>query len=692
MTPKPSVDFAKALRIISRAWGGQDGYVFFPHIDRKKQAETGDRRAGYNENRAFKWPEEKKAILAHMAAHTHHDLYWCPSIFEGPDRQSELAMDEHALWADLDEANPKELRGNQDFKPTIAWESSPGRYQGLWLGNPALGDFQGASWPGNENQRLSYMLGADRSGWDTTQLLRIPGWPNHKPENADRAGKPPIGKLLWERGPLYEMDDFKELPEVRGALTMDKLGEVIESEIDAVDRHKVISRIKLKLNQRARELLAARSAVGPQGSRGDNLWYLIRCLADAGCTVQEIVAIARASVWNKFEGRADEMKRLITEATKALEQRPAEVVEALEEERAPKPRPSRLAAFLKDVKPPTWLVEGIATDGSVGFVAGQPKSFKSWFALDLAISVATGSDFLDYFRVIKPGPVLYIQEEDSAITVKSRSRKIWRGKTMDHMRLIDNGQGVLWEPGNPEMFDPDIDIYCMEGFVASEPEWQEWLDETLAQGMEMPDGSYRPYVLVLIDTLMNVAGDVEENKAQAMTTRIFKPMKVLMRKHGCSLRFVHHMGKGGGENDTRRGGQKLLGSVANHAWSEDSLYITRTGKPGQLKVDFESKSAPEQSYLISGLDNKSWTPVYEPEARTQETVPTARSERRSTPKASKAEGGDPAIIDLLQQGGSWATKDLAAALGKTYHPTYRSLTDMMTQGLIERDGKAWRLK
>jgi hypothetical protein len=681
---EPSITPAKALSIISRAWGSQDGYVFFPHIDREEQIRTGQRRAGFHENRAFKWPEDKSKILAHMKAHTQHDLYWCPSIFEGPDRQSELAMDEHALWADLDEADPKKLRGNSDFKPTIAWESSPGRYQGLWLGNPSLGDFQGASWPGNENQRLSYYLEADRSGWDTTQLLRIPGWPNHKPEYRKNGKTTVIGKLLWERGPMYEMDDFKALPEVKGALTADKLGEIIESEIDGIDRHAVVARVKLKLNQRARDLLSARDAAGPQGTRGDNLWYLTRCLADAGCTVQEIVSIIRGTVWNKFEGRHDEMKRLITEATKAIEQRSPETQEALEEEQTPKPKPQRLAAFLKDVKPPTWLVEGIATDGSVGFLAGAPKSFKSWLALDLALSVSTGADFLDYFRVIRPGPVLYIQEEDSAITVKSRSRKIWRGKTVDKMRLMNGGKDVLWIPGDPEEFDPDIDIYCMEGFIASDPGWQEWLDETLAAGM---DG--RPYHLVIIDTLMNVAGDVEENKAQQLTTRIFKPMKLLMRKHGAALRFVHHMGKGGAD-DARRGGQKLLGSTALHAWAEDSLYITRGGRPGQLKVEFESKSAPEEHYTISGLDNKQWTPIFEPKETPKADVPTARSTRTktSTPKPRATQP----LLDLLSQGGSFTTTDLATQLSSTYHPTYRKLTDLLNQGIITRDGKAWKLR
>jgi hypothetical protein len=679
---KPSLDLAKALRLISRAWGGQDGYVFFPHIDRAEQAREGKRRAGFHENRAFKWPQDKAKILKHMAAHTGHDLYWCPSVFEGPDRKSELAMDEHALWADLDEADPRKLRGNTDFKPTIAWESSPGRYQGLWLGNPALGDFQGASWPGNENQRLTYLLGADKSGWDTTQLLRIPGWPNHKPENADRAGTPPIGKLLWDRGPMYEMDDFKQLPEVKGALTADKLGDIIESEIDSIDRYKVIDRVKLRLNQRARELLTARTASGPQGTQGDNLWYLIRCLADVGCTVQEIVAVAKPSVWNKFEGRSDELKRLITEATKAIDQRSPEAAEELEEDRAPKPKPSRMADYLRHVKPPEWLVEGIATEGSVGFIAGQPKSFKSWIALDLILSVATGADFLDYFRVVKPGPVLYIQEEDSAITVKSRTKKIWRGKTTDRLRLGKDKASVYWEPGNPLDFDPDVNLYIQEGFVVSEGHWQEWLDETLAEGM---DGV--PYRLVVIDTLMNVAGDVEENKSQQMTTKIYKPVKLLCRKHNVALRFVHHMGKGGAD-DSRRGGQKMLGGTANHAWSEDSLYVSRDPKRnGFLHVEFESKSAPEANYVIGGLDNKGWTPYFEPPKPKEDSTPTTPGRKRT--KAKKAEPTASPILGIISQGGTWTTQALADEMKVGYHAAYRQVRDLEAKDLVAKSGKVW---
>jgi hypothetical protein len=173
-----------------------------------------------------------------------------------------------------------------------------------------------------------------------------------------------------------------------------------------------------------------------------------------------------------------------------------------------------------------------------------------------------------------------------------------------------------------------------------------------------------------------------------MTTKIFKPLKLLMRKHDCALRFVHHMGKGGAD-DTRRGGQKMLGGTANHAWAEDSLYIGR-GKTGTVHMEFESKSAPEKQYTISGLDNRGWTPYFEPEKPKQEPVPTARGRRAkpSTPKGSPAAANP--TLDYIRQGGVHRTKDLASAMGRDYNPTYKSLKSLEGKGLIALTPNGWQ--
>ena len=447
----------KSLKLISQAWGRrQAGYAFFPWIDREKQRLTGKRRVGFNEGPAFMWPRDRTAIIDHMLQHKGHDLYWTTSLYEYPLRREDVAMDEHALWADLDDVDPSTL---DEYPPTIAWESSPGRYQCLWVA--AQGDFQGASWPGNENQRMTYYIGADPSGWDTVQLLRVPGWTNYKPEYERKDGSYPRGKILWFDGPRYSPGDFSELPEVQGAA--EELTDALSVDIDGVDRLAVIARVNLKLNHTARQLLSAREA---SGDKSDNLWYLIRCLADVGCTVAEIVSIVRETVWNKFNGRHDEMRRLIAEASKAIAKRSEDITQQLEQSQeddgAERPYPQRLGFLLKNIKRPQYLIQDVLTEGACGFIAGEPKCYKSWVGLDMALSVSTGADFLGHFRVHRPGPVLYIQEEDPAPTLKNRSAKIWVSKSTDKIELVHTPDeaGLYWLPPEEDAaFDPNINAY-----------------------------------------------------------------------------------------------------------------------------------------------------------------------------------------------------------------------------------------
>lgn len=691
----------RMLTVVSKAWGRQTGYCFFPYIDRQAQLDTGLRRAGYNEGPtpetgerskgdrrgpAFRWPNDRREIAEYLSKHLDkgHDVYWCPSLFEFPARRSDLAMDEHALWADLDEVDPREIR---DYPPTIAWESSPGRFQALWLASQ--GDFQGASWPGNENQRLTYLLGADPSGWDTTQLLRLPGWPNHKPERIEaNGGKPPRGKLLWSAGSSYSLEDFADLPEVRGAVSSE-LTEALESEVEGVDRLKVLSRLKLKLNHTARDLLNAKEV---SGDRSGQMWYLMRCLADAGATTTEIVAVIRPLVWNKFVGRADEMKRLIAEASKAVASRSEETKEELDEETERK-KPERLGFLLANIKRPVWLIDQVLTEGACGFIAGEPKSWKSWIGYDMALSVSTGADFLGAFRVVNPGPVLYIQEEDPLPVLKTRGAKIYTGKATDKMELDSDG-GIFWLPPSLEdTFDPDVNAYVQNGVTLSDEVWQMWLDETLEEGMKL-NGEAEPYRLMVIDTLMMTAGEVDENRAQEMTTKIFRPMKILARKHNVALMVVHHLGKSG---DGKRMGQRMLGSVANHAWSEDSLYLLKSGSRGVVKMELESKVAPGQVWKVGNLDNERWEPAVSPWRKDDEGLVTNMNARdRSKGTREKAQGSiqesgklSAAGHALEQLGGVQSTKAIQAKAGLNYQQAYRQLS---RDPAIEKQENGWSLK
>lgn len=672
------------LKLISRAWGKQTGYVFFPWINGDAE-DRAQRVRGYHEGPAFEWPKDRDKIVEHMEAHTSDDLYWCPSIFEKKVRRIDYAGDEHALWADLDTVDPNGI--DPDYRPTVAWESSPGRYQALWL--ITGGDIQGASWPGNENQKLTYYLEADPSGWDTTQLLRIPGWDNHKPEYKDaNGGKPVPGQLLWHNGRRYLADDFDSLPEVRGQVGNIET-DALEEAINGVDRLAIWGNVRLKVSKDVRELVAARSTGG--SDRSDKLWQIERDLADAGCTVPEIVAIVRETIWNKFAGRNDELRRLVTEASKAVAERTEDTVKRIEKSREEKPRPGNLFQMVKEAKPPTWLVKDIVAVASCGFFSGEPKSYKSWSAFDLAMSIATGAPFLNAFDVMEPGPVLYIQEEDPLPTLKDRMGKIAPSKTRDRVTVGALGEDgipqLVWTPAEDNDVVPKIAAIVREQFTISDPGWQAWLDEVLADGYggtpevrATEDGVIEgdtededaeviqervqgePFKLVVVDPLMMVAGDVDENRAQEMTEKIFKPLKQLAEKHQVAIIIVHHMAKTR-EGDNRRGGQKMLGSVANHAWSENSLYFTH-GKLGTMMVEAESKFAPTTRFEIRNLRKRNsvngltWEPevnMLDDEREPAGKVGTTRSTRRSS-SATASTGRSPRV-------GQGTRRKLARSLG-----------------------------
>jgi hypothetical protein len=139
-----------------------------------------------------------------------------------------------------------------------------------------------------------------------------------------------------------------------------------------------------------------------------------------------------------------------------------------------------------------------------------------------------------------------------------------------------------------------------------------------------------------MDPLMMMAGDVEENRAQEMTTKIFRPLKELARKWGVAIQLIHHMRKTDPKASYQRGGQLLLGSVANHAWAEDSMYF-RLGRGGIIVVEQESKNAPVPGFSISGINGaryRSWNPQVTIKADTSSDAPKTPRETHGQPSGN----------------------------------------------------------
>ncbi len=106
----------------------------------------------------------------------------------------------------------------------------------------------------------------------------------------------------------------------------------------------------------------------------------------------------------------------------------------------------RLRADCPKLRP--MVVTDLLREGELLNLIGGPKSYKTYMAMDLAISVALGTPFLGIFPVDAPGPVLYIDNELHPETSADRFPRIAvaRNRTVeeiDEQLQVENLRGRL---------------------------------------------------------------------------------------------------------------------------------------------------------------------------------------------------------------------------------------------------------
>lgn len=560
------------LKLLSRIWSNtKRGYVFLPWIP-KDAARTKERRQSWHEDQAFLWPDDRAKIRKHLAQHRDDDLYFAPMIFSEPERRSEYAMDGSRLWADLDEVNPEDIAPH--LQPTHAWETSPGRFAAIW----ALGEERSnVTRPGGPNHRLTMFIGADKSGWDTTQLLRVPGSANNKAAYAEGTR----GHLVWKNRGLHTWDEFDDLPPVEVHSVEHDMDEQV---LEGIDRHQVMSRVKLKVNRQVREYLRLQDS--GDLDRSEVAWQIERELADAGCSLAEIVAVMRPTVWNKFAGRQDELKRLMTEASKAISKRGEDGEPVIEDE----PKPDKLVPHYQDqsylnAPEPEWLIEDMIPRGGCGFVAGIPKSMKSWLSLDLAVSLVTQSKWLGNETTAQN--VLYIQEEDPNSLV------------LDRQRIISTSKDPAWQVNEPTPGNLYMQIYS--GYDGTDLAWQSWLRDIIEE---------YSIDLVIFDTLATIAPGVDIDSGREVKGELLDPVKDIARTTGATMLIVHHMTKSAVSD---RAGQNMAGSGQIHAWADFGFYITKKEeKTGTATITFNHETkytgTNVMKFTVEGIDEGRWDP------------------------------------------------------------------------------------
>ena len=118
-------------------------------------------------------PSEIEEVL-HEFSREGYDQYFCPNPLTQRRRKVEYVAPTRLAWCDIDEADPHVF----EPAPSIIWETSPGRYQGLWFWDEPHDSIEAQE----ISKALTYNHGGDKGGHAPNKLLRLPGSLNHKPE------------------------------------------------------------------------------------------------------------------------------------------------------------------------------------------------------------------------------------------------------------------------------------------------------------------------------------------------------------------------------------------------------------------------------------------------------------------------------------------------------------------------------
>lgn len=209
-----------------------------------------------------------------------------------------------------------------------------------------------------------------------------------------------------------------------------------------------------------------------------------------------------------------------------------------------------------------WLVEGLWSDQAVGILGGEPKCCKSFLALDVAVSVASGAACLRQFAVRRTGKVLLFPAEDSLAVVRRRLEGIATAANVCFQSL-------------------PVEVITAPSLRLDTPADRQRLTNTVE--------SLRP-ILLILDPLIRLHR-VDENDATQIAA-LLSYLRELQRCFQLAVMLVHHARK---DSNSSRPGQALRGSSELHGWGDSNLYLRRRGQ--QLTLSTEHRAAPSQEHI-----------------------------------------------------------------------------------------------
>lgn len=241
---------------------------------------------------------------------------------------------------------------------------------------------------------------------------------------------------------------------------------------------------------------------------------------------------------------------------------------------------------------PEWLVDGWLVDDMGLLLTGDPKSYKSTMAFDLAMSLAYAEPFLGLFEVRSgPQPVVYLHEENTAKDVRRHGLELLHRMGFGHINTVSEkgkyGQrkeNRIWTQADKDIPEGVVSLVrTRSGFKVDEDALADLKDVVLREGIKW----------IFLDPLYKIQTQgtgLNDDKAIAHITT---SLDALAEETHSNIVLIHHNNKSKGA----AGGHKIMGSNLIHGWApqlwqlqrdDDLLIKGSTVRKVTVRPDFRS--------------------------------------------------------------------------------------------------------
>ncbi|SLK07505.1 DNA-primase RepB domain-containing protein [Novosphingobium mathurense] len=253
----------------------------------------GTRRGDRWRDHAIQGDDRGEQVVEILAAHSpdRFDIYFCPNAFAEPHRHTEFALPSRYAHCDIDKTDP----AGYDPQPNILWETSPDRFQGIWIWNKNADGMIAEQY----SKAIVYKQGGDKGGWSITKMLRIPGTINHKAAYA----QPVVTLRAFDARPQKLPSSLASIErpdkEKQSSRSMSSSGEEAAA---------IMRRYRLRMGLPAGALMTARRVL--RGDRSGAVFQIVAGLIRLGAPDPDIVTVLLANPyfvdkWGEDRERAE---------------------------------------------------------------------------------------------------------------------------------------------------------------------------------------------------------------------------------------------------------------------------------------------------------------------------------------------------------------------------------------------------